>query len=153
MHVFASHLPSHFRIHQPPSLPHPQGDLLYPGGASTTPDKDDDADSDKESAGSEPKDIEAGGAAGGKDEAPARVADFDIFAPTAPPSGLWHKIKACGTAARVVMLTLAMDAGTGAACWSPASVALASFMAFLKVNGCCSGCCGCWLGGWLMSWL
>ncbi|KAI3432787.1 hypothetical protein D9Q98_010372 [Chlorella vulgaris] len=109
-----------------------QGDLLYPGGASTTPDKDDDADSDKESAGSEPKDIEAGGAAGGKDEPPARVADFDIFAPTAPPSGLWHKIKACGTAARVVMLTLAMDAGTGAACWSPASVALASFMAFLK---------------------
>jgi hypothetical protein len=106
-----------------------QGDLLYPGGATTTPEKE-DSDSGK-SEDSEIKDLEAGGK---EDAPPARVADFDIFAPSAPPSSLWHKLKAIHSAVRVVMLTLAMDAGTGAACWAPASVALAAFMGFLKVE-------------------
>jgi hypothetical protein len=106
-----------------------QGDLLYPGGASTGPEKE-YSDSDK-IEDSDIKDLEAGGVV---DDPPARTADFDIFAPSAPPSSLWHKLKAIHSAARVVLLTLAMDAGTGTACWAPASVALAAFMSFLEVR-------------------
>lgn len=98
-----------------------QGDLIYPGGASTTPEEVD-------------KDLEAGVAEAAP---PARVADFDIFAPSAPPCTLLHKVKVCFFAARVVLLTLAMDAGTATACWAPASVALAAFMGFLEVR--CAG--------------
>lgn len=131
---FASIVGNETSVHSGRSVPpqhNLQGDLLYPGGATTTPEKEDSDDESDKSEDSDIKDLEKGAAA---DAPPARVADFDIFAPAAPPSSLMHKLKAIYTAARVVLLTLAMDAGTGAACWAPSSVGLAAFMGFLKVR-------------------
>lgn len=112
-----------------------QGDLLYPGGVSVeTPAPAAAAAAAKGAAGG--ADVEEGGGKGGAPAAPARrrPAEFDIFAPGAPPSSLLHKLRVSWRTTYVVALTFWMEAMVSAVCWAPGSSALVAMLNYLRVE-------------------